>query len=63
MNVIVSGLFRSMEPTLARLGSAAESLHRLVGERVDELRRREVSWTTIGDTLGISRQAAWERFS
>lgn len=30
---------------------------------VDELRRREVSWADIGESLGISRQAAWERFS
>ena len=30
---------------------------------VDELRRREVSWADIGEGLGISRQAAWERFS
>lgn len=31
--------------------------------RIDELRRREVSWSRIGDVLGMSRQAAWERFS
>ena len=30
---------------------------------VDELRRREISWADIGEALGISRQAAWERFS
>jgi ClpX C4-type zinc finger len=32
-------------------------------EAVDALRQREVSWATIGDALGISRQAAWDRFS
>jgi|RhiMetdeSRZDD1v2_1073273.scaffolds.fasta_scaffold76200_5 ClpX C4-type zinc finger len=31
--------------------------------QIEELRRREVSWDTIGNALGISRQAAWERFS
>ena len=31
--------------------------------QVDELRRRDVSWNAIGTALGISRQAAWERFS
>jgi len=31
--------------------------------RIDELRRREISWDTIGSALRISRQAAWERFS
>ena len=30
---------------------------------IDILREREVSWAAIGDALGISRQAAWERFS
>ena len=30
---------------------------------VDILRGREVSWAVIGDALGISRQAAWDRFS
>jgi len=30
---------------------------------VDELRKREVSWQKIGDALGVSRQAAWERFT
>jgi hypothetical protein len=30
---------------------------------VDILREREVSWAAIGEALGISRQAAWDRFS
>jgi ATP-dependent Clp protease ATP-binding subunit ClpX len=30
---------------------------------VDLLRSREVSWAQIGEALGVSRQAAWERFS
>jgi hypothetical protein len=30
---------------------------------VSELRTRGVTWTRIGDTLGVSRQSAWERFS
>ena len=30
---------------------------------VDQLRSREVSWAQIGEALGVSRQAAWERFS
>jgi hypothetical protein len=32
-------------------------------EIVDTLRKREVSWATIGEALGVSRQAAWDRFS
>jgi len=31
--------------------------------QVDELRRRGVSWDAIGNALGTSRQAAWERFA
>lgn len=30
---------------------------------VDQLRAREVSWAQIGEALGVSRQAAWERFA
>jgi ATP-dependent Clp protease ATP-binding subunit ClpX len=30
---------------------------------VDLLRQRKVSWARIGEALGVSRQAAWERFS
>jgi hypothetical protein len=30
---------------------------------VQELRRRGVTWTKIGEGLGITRQSAWERFS
>ena len=26
------------------------------------LRKRDVSWQKIGEALGVSRQAAWERF-
>jgi ATP-dependent Clp protease ATP-binding subunit ClpX len=32
-------------------------------EHVDILRRRGVSWERIGEAMGVSRQAAWERFS
>jgi ClpX C4-type zinc finger len=31
--------------------------------QIEELRRRSVSWEAVGKALGISRQAAWERFS
>lgn len=31
-------------------------------QTVDILRKREVSWAVIGAALGVSRQAAWERF-
>ena len=30
---------------------------------IDTLRKRKVSWAVIGAALGMSRQAAWDRFS
>jgi hypothetical protein len=30
---------------------------------VQELRRRGVTWRRIGESLGVTRQSAWERFS
>ncbi len=42
---------------------AAESSRNFLQSLVDELRKREVSWAVIGEKLGVSRQAAWERFS
>ena len=30
---------------------------------VDQLRSRNTSWAEIGSALGVTRQAAWERFS
>jgi len=41
----------------------AEQVRDGVQARIDELRRREVSWSRIGEILGMSRQAAWERFA
>jgi hypothetical protein len=35
---------------------------RCLGEVVDALRQREVSWAKIAEPLGVSRQTAWERF-
>ena len=34
-----------------------------VHDNVDVLRGRGISWTRIGEALGVSKQAAWERFS
>ena len=34
-----------------------------LSEQVGILRAREISWAEIGAALGISRQAAWDRFS
>ena len=50
-------LLRTLRETEGDLSPAALDL------TVGELRRRAVAWSRIGAALGISRQAAWERFS
>jgi hypothetical protein len=51
-------LLGRLRPASDLVESAAAGLHGLV----DLLRRRGVSWARIGSALGVSRQAAWERF-
>jgi len=43
--------------------ATVEATRAVLQAQIEELRRREISWDTIGHALGISRQAAWERFS
>jgi hypothetical protein len=52
-------LLASLAPSQAAVDAAQEALHK----QVDLLRARDVSWARIGEALGITRQAAWERFS
>jgi hypothetical protein len=47
---------------LAGYNGAFESVGGAMQDVVDILREREVSWATIGQTLAVSRQAAWKRF-
>lgn len=54
-----SQLLLSMKAT----ESSVSALQSLLHMQVAALRRREVSWADIGKALGVSRQAAWERFS
>jgi ClpX C4-type zinc finger len=54
-----SELLKSLAPT----EQALEAVRRDLQSKVDVLRKRGVSWESIGGALGISRQAAWERFS
>lgn len=42
--------------------TAGERIDQAMQEVTDVLREREVSWAAIGQTLGVSRQAAWKRF-
>ena len=43
--------------------ATVEATRSVLQAQIEELRRRSVSWDVIGKALGISRQAAWERFS
>lgn len=52
-------LLAALKPSAATVDATRSVLQGIV----DTLRRREVSWEAIGRALGISRQAAWERFS
>jgi len=59
-------LERSTEDLLELLQSAsfaADASRNFLQSLVDALRQREVSWAAIAGELGVSRQAAWERFS
>ena len=48
---------------LASVDFSADRAREFVQKIVDTLRTREVSWALIAEPLGVSRQAAWERFS
>ena len=52
-------LLTSLKPSEAGI----EAMRSVLQTQIDTLRKREVSWAEIGAALGISRQAAWERFS
>lgn len=47
---------------LERSQAAFEASRAVLQSQIDTLRKREVSWSKIGDALSVSRQAAWERF-
>lgn len=52
-------LLAALKPTAA----AVDGTRAVLQAQVEALRTRSVSWDAIGGALGISRQAAWERFS
>ena len=49
--------------SLAKVQAAVSQADAAVHDYVDVLRSRGISWTRIGAALGVSKQAAWERFS
>jgi hypothetical protein len=48
---------------LPATAQAMESAENSLREHVHALRRRGLSWERIASALGVTRQAAWERFS
>src|SRR5690242_10528314 len=52
-------LLLSLKPSEA----AADGMRAMLHTQIETLRKRGTSWAEIGTALGISRQAAWERFS
>ena len=48
--------------TLSGYNGAFASVDAAMQDVVDILRERAVSWEKIGETLAVSRQAAWKRF-
>lgn len=49
--------------SLGRIQKVVFQVDAAVHDHVDILRARGISWTRIGEALGVSKQAAWERFS
>ena len=43
--------------------ATVEATRAVLQAQIEELKRRNVSWKAIGKALGVSRQAAWERFT
>ena len=65
---IIGWSFESMSDAdmLARLpliAATSGQVDRYLREWVGEIRTRRLSYAEIGKALGVSRQAAWERFS
>lgn len=52
-----------MLSTLPLIAATAEQVNTFMGDWIQLLRERNLSWAAIGKAMGISRQAAWERFT
>ena len=48
---------------MVSLHRSKEQVDREVTQVVSNLRERGVTWTRIGEALGITRQSAWEKYS
>ena len=61
----LAGLAEDVDPliAIAVLMEAIGGIEDKIGEVVRFCRGQGRTWTQIGDALGMSKQAAWERFS
>ena len=48
---------------LPRVAAAAAQVEQQLTAWVRQARGRGITWTRIGESLGMTRQSAWERFS
>jgi hypothetical protein len=48
---------------LPKIQTAAAQVQQHLTVWVRQAREREITWTRIGEALGMTRQSAWERFS
>jgi ATP-dependent protease Clp ATPase subunit len=48
---------------LARVQTVVSQVEASAHDYVKVLRARGISWTRIGQALGVTKQAAWERYS
>jgi hypothetical protein len=53
---------RDVAEASAGYHGAFGSVDAAMRDTVDMLHERQVGWATIGQTLAVSRQAAWKRF-
>lgn len=62
---VIDANFLPAEPlrALRELSQAGTELESLLRERVVEARRDGATWDQIGESLGMSRQAAWEYYT
>lgn len=49
--------------TLPKITAAGEQVEEFLRTWVQVVRLRKLSWTDVGRAMGVTRQAAWERFS
>lgn len=53
---------RELLARLPEIASAGDQVERHLHTWVTAARDRNISWAKIGQTLGMTRQSAWERF-